>query len=134
MRAYLLTADSVTELAGDRIFPGTIPQGKETPAIVYRVISTRPEHTIGTVTNLFHSRVEVACVAGSRELADELAKAARKSGLVGYRGTPSGITDTFINGVELDSGESQTEFAPSNGGPAFEYVTTFDFTIHFTEL
>lgn len=64
----------VATLAGDRIFPGVMPQGSGLPAVVYTAVDDVPENTLEDFT-LSNARVQVDCYAKGYVAAQTLAKA-----------------------------------------------------------
>lgn len=83
----VLAADpGVIALAGDRIYPDLIPDGKVTPYIGYERVSTEPIATIHGTVLATDVGLVVACWADTRvqaeQLADSVALAMQAAGYV----------------------------------------------------
>lgn len=76
--AAALGADAtVTQLAGDRIFPNVLREGATLPAVVYTAVSQVPQNSMtGTPDGaLFQSRMQVDCYARTYAVVQQLAAA-----------------------------------------------------------
>jgi hypothetical protein len=79
LRTYLLADEDVTDVIGDRIFPGERPQKSALPAIVYRrVTGPRVRHLRGPA-GLAHPTIELECWAATVSEAKALAELVRLS-------------------------------------------------------
>lgn len=100
---------------GDRVYPLTLPQQVELPALTYQVISDVPTIThsdvqdVATYTGLRHTftRVQFGCYGRTYDeaeaLADELQALA-----VGYRGLWGDVTvDSVVADIRLDDWEPE---------------------------
>lgn len=130
LRKKLLTYTSVTDLIGTRMYPDALLQACAMPAVIYYKISTQREHSMSDVTRLAHSRFQVDCYALTREAANDISHAIRRSGICAFRGTSESI---FICGVEIDSGDSYEQEPPTDGNQEHRYITSFDFLVHYQE-
>lgn len=130
LRTKLLSYAGVSALVGQRMYPDDLLQNATLPAIVYSKISTRPEHSLSDVTRLAHSRFQFDCYAATRESANDVAHAIRRSGICAYQGTTSSI---YFCGTELDSGDSYGSEPPTDGNQVHRYITTFDLLVHYQE-
>jgi len=130
LRTKLLSYAAVTALVGQRMYPDVLVQNATTPAIVYSKISTRRDHALSDVTRLAHARFQFDCIGTSRENANDLSHAIRRSGICAYQGTTTGI---YFCGTEIDSGDSYGTDGPTDGNQVYRYYTTFDLLIHYLE-
>lgn len=112
------------------MYPNALPQKATLPAITYEIISTRREHTISAVTRLAHARFFIRCFALTRDTADDIAVAIRKTGIDQFQGTVDGIA---FQGIEFDAGDEQTDEPPTDGNGAHRYITEFDLLVHYLE-
>ena len=100
LKSLLGSAVGVTNIvgAGTGIYPLTIPQGKDFPAVVYTVISEIPEDTKTSYGDLDVARVQIDCLATSYEEAEDLHLAVRAA-LDRQPGTYDGVV---FDGVGKD--------------------------------
>ena len=127
LRSMLLSDASLVGLVVDRVIPDQLAQSETLPAITYRVISSRHEHTInGPKAGARWTRFTVECFADSRQGADTLAETMRLSGILDWTGDAHGVE---VLSVEIDSGA--THFAEQNteGSHELRYITSYDFEI-----
>lgn len=68
---------SVTEICDQRIYPMTIPQDVELPAVVFQRVSTTPTTSVDGDTELDNVRLEVSCYAPTLLEAKQLSVAVR---------------------------------------------------------
>lgn len=130
LRTKLLSYTSVTAIVSQRMYPDALVQNATLPAIVYYKISTQREHELSNITTLAHARFQVDCYGTSRESANDLSHAIRKSGICAFQGTSAGI---YICGTEIDSGDSYINEPPIDGNQEHRYITSFDFLVHYQE-
>jgi len=130
LRTYLLEKSPITSLVGQRMYVDNLPQNAVMPAIVYRRISTRPEHSLDDITWTFHSRIEFRCYATTRAGADAVSNAVKRSGLFSFRDK---IDNIQFYATELDSGDGYEDELPTDGTQVYRYVTTFDLLVHYSE-
>jgi len=130
LRSYFLQSAAVSTLVGQRMYVNVMKQNATLPAIVYRRISTRPNHIIGDLTRLAHARIELTCYAATQETADLIYDVIRTSGIFSYRGTLGGI---YFCGTELDSGAEHDDEAPTDGSQEHRYFVRFDLLVHYKE-
>ena len=94
VNALLLATSTVTALVGSgsaaRIFPLVIPQDAARPAIAYQKISSPKTMSHSGSSHLARSRFQFTVQAATYTSAKALAAAVR-DGLIGYRGTVSGV-------------------------------------------
>lgn len=102
LNALLLATAGVTALTGSgtsaRIYPLRVPQDVTRPAIAYQKISSPKTLSHGGTSHLARSRFQFTCQAETYTSAKALAAAVR-DGLIGYRGTVSGVR---IDGILID--------------------------------
>lgn len=123
LRTYFLANVTVTGLIGQRLFPHLLPQGETTPAADMRIVTADATNYIGGWTKMTQSRVVIDCYSDtSPDDAFAVAKAMRDSGIIGYRGTQSGV---FIHGAELDDDITLDTEGVAPGSEVFRYVATF---------
>lgn len=130
LRKKLLEASELTTLIGQRMYPDVLPQRAVLPAIVFRKISTRTNHDILDLKHLYKSRIEMTCYGASREIADTVARAIRRSGIFTYRGIIDGVT---FCGAQLDSGDECDDEPPTDGNQVHRYLTRFDLMVDYKE-
>ena len=123
--ALLLGATAVTDQAGRRVFPVSLPQGRTLPAATIYQVSSQPMYDDDGASGLTEDRYTVDCWGATYTAAKTLA-AAVKATLSAYAGTPPGgsIALAFITlEDERDDRES--------GGDAESYPfrTSLDFIV-----
>ena|SRR5690625_790507 len=125
----LLADAAVSAIAGDRIFPGRIPQGESRPVVVLQTINAMPYYADEGEVRYDESRVQLDCWAASYGQAKQLSRAVIASlspvdlapGAPVFTGT--GIEFQFI---ELNGARD----LPESGSNAAEYFfrVSLDFT------
>lgn len=106
----LMAVAAITALVGTgtaaRIYPLVIPQDAIRPALAYQKTNSPKEHSHSGSSNLARSRFQFTCQAETYTSAKALAAAVR-DGLIGYRGTISGVR---IDGILIeDDGDNDNE-------------------------
>jgi hypothetical protein len=130
LRTKLLSYPSVSTLIGQRMYPDALVQKATMPAVVYYKISTQREHELSNITTLAHSRFQIDCFALTRDAANDISHAIRRSGICAYRGTTAGI---FFCGSEVDTGDVYDNQPPTDGNQEHRYITSFDLMVHYQE-
>jgi hypothetical protein len=130
LQAKLLSYSGVSTLIGQRMYPDVLIQKATFPAVTYTKISTSSEHGVSDVTRLAHSRFQFDCYGVSRNAANDIAHAIRRSGICAYQGTTAGI---YFCGVEIDSGDYSDSLPPTDGNQSHRYLTSFDLLVHYVE-
>jgi hypothetical protein len=130
LRTKLLEASELTTLIGQRMYIDVLNQNSALPAVVCRRISTQPVHVIDDLTLLSSSRIEFTCYAIRRKVADDIARAIRRSGIFSFRGVVDGIT---FCGARLDSGDEGEDEPPTDGNQVHRYLTRFDLMVDYKE-
>jgi hypothetical protein len=97
--AHLITDAGVSALASTRIYPQTIPQDIDLPAIAYQRISGPRISAHDGPTGLARARMQLTCQASTYTAAKGLAMAARRA-LDGYAGI---VTTTGNDTVEIEA-------------------------------
>lgn len=122
MRSILLLEPSITDIVGDRIFPGGLPQDAATPAVDMRVVGRGVTQALQGGVILYIQEVIFDCYADdSPEVADAVAYGILASQLVGYQGT---IEGTHIRGVvAVEAPNTQTE-SVDPGSDRLRFVTS----------
>lgn len=129
-RTKLLSYAGVSAIVGQRMYPDALVQRATIPAIVYYVVSTQREHSIGGLQKLAHARIQLDCYAATRTAASALSKAIRETGIDAYRGVTAGYT---FCGVEFDSGDEYLQEPPDDGNQEHRYIVSFDCLVHYKE-
>lgn len=128
IRAILRADSQIFIRVGDRIFPNRRPQKTESPAIVYRVISSYSDHSIVNASGLSVGLFEVDVYSSSYDLAVYLADRVRLA-LDAYRGVASGVC---VHGMFRD-GRTDEAIEPVNAGDAPAWSVTQEFEIFYAE-
>lgn len=106
---YLLSnAESVTNIAGTRIYPELAEQEAVAPYAVYQIVSVNPDDTNDGPAVIDEVVVDVLCVAESYNEAADLATAVRAS-LDRVRGTYNGVN---VESIQYDSTDSDVQDSP----------------------
>lgn len=106
---YLLSnAQSVTDIAGTRIYPELAEQEAVAPYTVYQIVSVNPDDTNDGPAVIDEVVVDVLCVAESYNEAADLATAVRAS-LDRVRGTYNGVN---VESIQYDSTDSDVQDSP----------------------
>lgn len=106
---YLLSnAESVTNIAGTRIYPELAEQEAVAPYAVYQIVSVNPDDTNDGPAVIDEVVVDILCVAESYNEAADLATAVRAS-LDRVRGTYNGVN---VESIQYDSTDSDVQDSP----------------------
>ena len=106
---YLLSnAQSVTDIAGTRIYPELAEQEAVAPYAVYQIVSVNPDDTNDGPAVIDEVVVDILCVAESYNEAADLATAVRAS-LDRVRGTYNGVN---VESIQYDSTDSDVQDSP----------------------
>lgn len=118
-RAILLSAAGVTNIVGNRISWGSIPQGQGYPGIAMHVIDETSQSTMTGPDGLFQGRVQVDCYALTYAEAKILSRAV-VSVLDGFKG---GIFSGIFLEAARDSRESGTNEAEMPFRVSLDFAT-----------
>lgn len=128
VRQYLLTKTAVTDLVGQRIYQGRLPQTSTTlPAATLRIISENYDHALDGLAGLVHTRIQVECYGSTSESSRTAADAIIWSGIDAIQGT---YTSTNIRSVTVEDGRREFEDEDSSGDDQ-RHVTSFDLMVIF---
>jgi hypothetical protein len=106
---YLLSnAESVTDIAGTRIYPELAEQEAAAPYAVYQIVSVNPDDTNDGPAVIDEVVVDILCVAESYNEAADLASVVR-SALDRVRGTYNGVN---VESIQYDSTDSDVQDSP----------------------
>lgn len=106
---YLLSnAQSVTDIAGTRIYPELAEQEAVAPYAVYQIVSVNPDDTNDGPAVIDEVAMDILCVAESYNEAADLASAVR-SALDRVRGTYNGVN---VESIQYDSTDSDVQDSP----------------------
>lgn len=111
MVAAFMGSATIGALAGDRIYPLTIPQDVALPAAAYQRISGPRTLAHDGPSGLAFARFQVTCTAATYAAAKTLAQAFRVL-VDGYRGTMGGVGGVTVHQVGIENevdGYSQTD-------------------------
>lgn len=128
VRQYLLTKTSVTDLVGQRIYQGRLPQTSTTlPAATLRIISETLDNALNELGGLVYTRIQVECYGSTSESSRTVADAIMWCGIDAIKGT---YTSVNIRGVSVEDGRREFEDEDSSGDDQ-RHVTSFDFMVVF---
>jgi len=119
LRAILLAASSVTDIVGNRINWGSIPQGQNYPGVAMHVIDEISESTMTGPDGLLQGRVQIDCYALTYAQSKVLARAIIAT-LDGFRG---GIFSGIFLASARDSRESGTNEADRPFRVSLDFAT-----------
>jgi len=119
LRAILLAASSITDVVGNRINWGSIPQGQPYPSVAMHVIDEVTESTMTGPDGLFQGRVQIDCYALTYSQSKILARAIIAV-LDGYRG---GVFSGIFLASARDSRESGTNEADRPFRVSLDFAT-----------
>lgn len=121
LRSLLLATSAVTDIVGDKINWGSMPQGQEYPGVALHVIDEVSENTMTGPDGLLQGRVQVDCYALTYRQAKLLSRAIRTR-LDGYRG--GGFSGIFLAGAR-DSREGGTNEADRPFRVSLDFLTNW---------
>ena len=75
----LLADAAVAAIAGDRVFPGRLPQGIALPGVVLQTINSMPHYADEGEIRYVESRVQLDCWASTYGASKQLARAVKAS-------------------------------------------------------
>ncbi len=107
----ILAADSaVTAICSTRIYPLTIPQTEQLPAVRITEIAVNPYDTKSGPSTLDAMRVQVDCYASRMLVASQLEEAVRAA-IDRYRGsvTVTGDATYFVDGIRFENRNATME-------------------------
>jgi len=100
--SILNSDEDITDIVVSRIYPQTIPQETDFPAIRYNQVSGVRDHTLTDSSNCVNARFQIDCIASTLLAGRELADAVR-SKLDNYSGTVGTVTIQCIQLInEID--------------------------------
>lgn len=122
LRTYLIEDSTLTGYVGERIYPLTLPQGVELPAITYQRVSCVSSYNLDRPNGVVEVRIQIDTWASKYITMKQIAQRIMEL-LNGYRG---GIGGTPVLGVFLEVGSEQYE----NESGAYRYIHDFRFVYH----
>lgn len=128
VRQYLLTKTAVTDLVGQRIYQGRLPQSGTTPAVTLSIVSENYEHALEGLAGLVFTRIQVECYAATAEVSRSVADAIIWCGIDAIKGT---YTSLSIRGVAVEDGRREFEDDDTSAGDNQRHVTSFDLMVSF---
>tara|TARA_R110002051_G_scaffold24381_1_gene60573 strand:+ start:2998 stop:3420 length:423 start_codon:yes stop_codon:yes gene_type:complete len=128
VRQLLLTdADINVSVGGTRVVSDQMPEGMETPCIVYYLISTDTTSILVNVVNASISRFQVDAFAASRPAASRLQRMVARR-MAAFDGTVNG----YCLKTSRLSGERADTDRPDMGSAGFRYISSIDYQVlHF---
>jgi hypothetical protein len=130
VRNYLLTFQTIRNLVGVRIYQEYFPQDAKLPVVVMTRLFTTHEHTLSNLAGLAKTRIQFDCVADTREIANSIAEAIRRTGIVAYKGDMHGLD---VRGVMIEEGARDYRDSPNDSSERFRFGVNFDLAISHTE-
>jgi hypothetical protein len=128
--AHLLADSAVAAIVGTGVYPGAIPQGKDSPAIVYNRISTDRDIDMDGPSDFVRVLMQVDCWHTSysqvKALADAVRAAINGAGIA----SPKLLGAESVQLVMLESDSDQHEF----DGDKRDYRVSMDWTIIHLEV
>src|SRR5690625_1103944 len=76
---HLLADAALAAIAGDRVFPGRLPQGIALPGVVLQTINSMPHYADEGEIRYVESRVQLDCWASTYGASKQLARAVKSS-------------------------------------------------------
>src|SRR5690625_3309816 len=127
--ARLLADVAVAAIAGDRVYPGRVPQGEDRPAVVFQVINSMPHYADEGEIRFVESRVQLDCWASTYGDSMQLARAVKAS--LSPVGRTPGSAVLTAPGIEFQfielNGERDLPESGSNNAEYF-FRVSLDFT------
>jgi len=99
---YLGTISALTALISTRVYPMEIPNGAQTPLIIYTRIDTPRELTndsAGVVGDLIHPRIQFDCIAVTQQAAQRIARQIK----IAWHGKSNIVLGTTPNTIAISS-------------------------------
>jgi hypothetical protein len=119
--AYLLADSGVAGFVGNRVFPGSLPQKRELPAIVFTRVDGAPLYADDGEVGIEDPRIQIDCYGETYKSAKLTARAV-VARLSEFDGTTGGVKFQF---VMLDA---ERDFRESGSNSAeYLYRTNLDF-------
>ena len=128
VRQLLLTdTDINVAVGGTRVVSDQIPEGMETPCVVYYLISTDITNILVDVVNASISRFQIDAFASSRPAASRLQRMVARR-MAAFDGTVNG----YCLKTSRLSGERADTDRPDMGSAGFRYISSVDYQVlHF---
>jgi hypothetical protein len=130
LRAHLLTFQTIRNLVGVRIYQEHYPQDAKLPLLVITRLFTTHEHTLSNLAGLAKARIQFDCIADSRSIANSIAEAVRRTGIVAFKGNMQGLD---VRGVMMEEGARDFMDRPNDATERHRYGVNFDLSISYTE-
>jgi len=125
----LLADAAVAAIAGDRVFPGRLPQGIDLPGVVLQTINSMPHYADEGEIRYVESRVQLDCWASTYGASKQLARAGKAS--LSPVDLPPGAPVFTAPGIEFQiielNGERDLPESGSNNAEYF-FRVSLDFT------
>lgn len=127
--AELLAASGVTDIVGTKVHPGKIPQGLDSPAVVYNRVSSPRELALDGTAASVAVRLRLDCWHTSQSGAWSLAAAVRAAlNSVGVGGNVT-LGAEPVHAVYLENESTLGDF----DGDELDYRVTQDWIVEITE-
>lgn len=126
VRDLLLSDPDIYALVGTRVFSDQLPEGMQTPTIVFYEISSSIENSIqpDSIINASISRFQVEAMASTRPMADKLQRM-----IVRKLGSFSGQVGEVCMKTSRLTGQSFETDRPELGSAGFRYISRVDYSI-----
>jgi hypothetical protein len=122
LRDFLLgDGDLSSAVAGNRIYPGQLPQGEIRPSVVYNEISNVGDHTMQGASGLARPRYQIDAWAQTADAAASLALLV-KARLDGYSGAWGAIN---VQGVFFDTSRDLFDADAKLRGKSQDFIIFF---------
>lgn len=129
VRTFFLGKSAITDLVGQRIYPGHLPEAIDDAAIVLIEVSASSEAHLLGLSGLGQSRIRVQCYAAKRTDAVSIREAVRTSGLCNFGGLAGGV---YFCGATIES-RGQGADPPADGSDAWRWFEFVDFMVNYEE-
>ncbi len=124
LRTYLVSITAITDQVSTRVYPDVLPQNATLPAIVYRMISSVPQHAHGQTTKLKQTRFQIDCIATTRLVANATSEIVRKN-LDHYNGAAG---DDTVD-ISLSVSDRYDYEPPKDASDNGRYITSTDYMV-----
>lgn len=129
---YLTGLSGLSALVADRVYPDTLPQNPEYPAVTFRQISEdEVEPFVMPSTTMICAVYQMDCWGATRAGADAVAKQVRAA-WKNYSGVMGGVGGVTVNAVRKIS-RLDNYYTDTDGRP-IAYAVSMDFEIWHQEV
>ncbi len=132
VRDHLLERQELRDLVGDRIYPDTLPQNVELPALLIEIESDLPGHLIAAASTLRQAELTATGVARTRRETNLIAYQLDQTAvLAGFRGLMGGGDTTHVRGV-IRTNQIASVVAPPPGSELWEHRLTSFYRLDYS--